>query len=133
MNTVKCHFYEMTATSKYHPYPRVSRRFESIYILAREQHDAHEPRRHHEWPQLVRMIRESTGSHLSLVHVFHVIPHARLSVGVPVHYPGIHHCRRGEGSSNSVTIEATKFVGPHKSRMCQYIIKLAHRGQMIDP
>jgi hypothetical protein len=25
------------------------------------------------------------------------------------------------------------FVGPHNSRMCQYIIELAHQGQMIGP
>jgi hypothetical protein len=53
--------------------------------------------------------------------------------GWPVHYPGIHHCRRGEGSSNSVTAKATKFAGPYKSCMRQYIIKLAHRGQTISP
>jgi hypothetical protein len=53
--------------------------------------------------------------------------------GWPVHYLGIRHYRRGEGSSNSATIEATKFVGPHKSRMHQYIIKLAHRSQTIGP
>jgi hypothetical protein len=35
--------------------------------------------------------------------------------------------------SNSVTVETTKFVGPHKSRMCQYKINLVHRGQTIDP
>jgi hypothetical protein len=28
----------------------------------------------------------------------------------------------GKVSSNSVTVEATKFMGPHKSRMRQYII-----------
>jgi hypothetical protein len=39
----------------------------------------------------------------------------------------------GEVLSNSVTIEATKFVGPHKSRMCQYVINLVHRGQTISP
>jgi hypothetical protein len=35
------------------------------------------------------------------------------------------HCtpvKRGKVSSNSVTHEVTKFVGPHKSCMCQYII-----------
>jgi hypothetical protein len=53
--------------------------------------------------------------------------------GWPIHYPGIHHCRRGEVSSNSVTVEATKFAGPYKSRMHQYIIKLAHQGQTIGP
>jgi hypothetical protein len=31
--------------------------------------------------------------------------------------------KRGKVSSNSVTHEVTKFAGPHKSRMCQYVIK----------
>jgi hypothetical protein len=35
--------------------------------------------------------------------------------------------------SNSSTIEATRFVGPNKSCVCQYIINLIHRGQMIGP
>jgi hypothetical protein len=30
--------------------------------------------------------------------------------------------KRGNVSFNSVIVEATKFVGPYKSRMCQYII-----------
>jgi hypothetical protein len=32
-----------------------------------------------------------------------------------------------------VTDEATKFMGPHKSHMRQYIIELVHWGQMIGP
>jgi hypothetical protein len=35
--------------------------------------------------------------------------------------------------SNSATIEATKFAGPHKLYMRQYIINLVHRGQTISP
>jgi hypothetical protein len=34
---------------------------------------------------------------------------------------------------NSATVKATKFVGPHKSRMHQYIINLVHLGQAIGP
>jgi hypothetical protein len=34
---------------------------------------------------------------------------------------------------NSATVEATKFVGPYKPHMHQYIIELAHQGQMIGP
>jgi hypothetical protein len=76
--------------------------------------------------------KSQSGSHLSLVHVIHVIPLRAIRVW-PIHYPSIHHCRRGEVSSNSVTGEVTKFVGPHKSLMHQYIINLAHRGQTIGP
>jgi hypothetical protein len=42
--------------------------------------------------------------------------------GCPVYYPGIHHCKRGEVSSNSAIVKTTKFTGPGKSRMRQYII-----------
>jgi hypothetical protein len=35
--------------------------------------------------------------------------------------------------SNSAITEATKFTGPHKSRMRQYIINLVHQGQTIGP
>jgi hypothetical protein len=41
--------------------------------------------------------------------------------------------RYGRIASISVTYAATKFVGPHKSYMHQYIIELAHRGQTIGP
>jgi hypothetical protein len=36
-------------------------------------------------------------------------------------------------SSNSATIEATKFVGLHESRMHHYIINSVHRDQTIGP
>jgi hypothetical protein len=81
---------------------------------------------------LRQLSKSWVGSQLSLVHVFHVIPF-RAICGWHVHYHGIHHCRRGEVSSNSVMVEATKLAGPHKSRMRLYIIKLAHWGQMMDP
>jgi hypothetical protein len=76
-------------------------------------------------------IKESSRVHRTLVQVFHTIPR-RASMGgldivpmSPVKYSGV--------SSNSVTIEATKFAGPYKSHMRQYIINLVHRGQTIGP
>jgi hypothetical protein len=42
--------------------------------------------------------------------------------GWHVHYPSIHHCRRGEVSFNSAIVEATNFAGPHKSHIRQHII-----------
>jgi hypothetical protein len=48
--------------------------------------------------------------------------------GCPVHYFGIHHCRRGEVSSNSSTFKGTKFAGPNKFRMRQYIINACYTG-----
>jgi hypothetical protein len=127
---VKGCFYGMTATSKYHPYPRVSQRFVSIYIPAREN-----LKTRHTWamnaPQVaticdndqrVRRGAPFPGAHLPRDTTRWAIH------GWSVHYPGKHHCTRGEGLSNSVTVEATKFAGPHKSCMRRYIIKLAHRG-----
>jgi hypothetical protein len=39
----------------------------------------------------------------------------------------------GKVSSNSATIKVTKFVGPHKSCMWQYIINLIHQSQTTGP
>jgi hypothetical protein len=49
-----------------------------------------------------------------------------------MHYLGIHHCRHGGIASISMTHEITKFAGPHKSCMRQYIMELAHQGQTIS-
>jgi hypothetical protein len=60
-------------------------------------------------------IKELSRAHRTLVQVFHVIPGRASMSGShtipksPVKYSGV--------SSNSVTVEATKFVGPHKSHM----------------
>jgi hypothetical protein len=85
---------------------------------------------HHKWPQFTTTIIESSRAHCTLVQVFHAIPH-QASVGgthtipkSPVKYSGV--------SSNSATVEATKFAGPSKSHMYQYIINHVHQGQTID-
>jgi hypothetical protein len=116
----------MKTISMYHPYPRVSRRLESIHILAREitwQHDTHEPQRQHKWPRSQQRSKSRVGSGrvtpFPSVRLPHDTPH-RVIRGWPVHYPGIHHYRRGEGPSNSTTIEATMFAGFHIAHMCQY-------------
>jgi hypothetical protein len=57
-----------------------------------------------------RQSRSRSRSHLSLLHVFHVIP-LRAICGWPIHYPDLHHYRNGEVSSDSTTINATKFTG----------------------
>jgi transposase InsO family protein len=64
-------------------------------------------------------------------YIFHAIPR-RASVGGPHTIPYTF-ARHGRVSYNSVTVEATSFVVPHKSRMRQYKIKLAHGGQTIGP
>jgi hypothetical protein len=75
------------------------------------------PPRSHKRPQLATTIEESgrvppfSCAHLS----------RDTSLGYPwvAHtlYPGIHLCRKGQVSSNSATVEATKFMGLHKSHM----------------
>jgi hypothetical protein len=80
----------------------------------------------HEWPQFTTTIKESSRAHHTLVQVFHMIPH-RTSVGGPHTIP-MSPVEYGGVSSNSATIEATKFMGPHKSRMRQYIINVVATG-----
>jgi hypothetical protein len=80
------------------------------------------------WPQFTRQSRNWAGSHLSLVHVFHMIP-LRAIRGWPIHYPGVHHYRNCGVSSDSATVSTTKFVELYKFHMRQYIIKHAHQGQ----
>jgi hypothetical protein len=72
------------------------------------------------------IIKESSWAHLTLVLVFHTI-HQWAFVGGPhtIPYTSV---RYGRVSSNSVTVEATKFTVPHKSCMCQYIINAWSTG-----
>jgi hypothetical protein len=133
INKVIYHFYKMTASNNHHPYLTVSRRFKSMLpcTVTTWHHDTREPYRHNEWPQFTMTIKELSQAHRTLVQVFHVIPR-RASVGGPhtipmlsVKYSGV--------LPNSAIVKATKFAGPHKSHMHQYIINLVHRGQTIGP
>jgi hypothetical protein len=54
------------------------------------------------------MTKESSWAHLTLVHVFHAIPHSGLSVGGPCTIPYTPK-RYGRVSSNSAINEATKY------------------------
>jgi hypothetical protein len=131
---MKLHYYWMTATSRNHSCPRVSRWFESILNHARVttwQHDTQESWRQHEWQLFKTTIKELSRAHLTLMHVFHVIPRWAF-VGSPRTIPYTS-CGYGRVSSNLVSIDATKFAGPHKSHMHHYIIEYAHRGQAINP
>jgi hypothetical protein len=121
-NIMKLIILRLDAANKYHSFPRVSQRFESIVNLAREitwQHDTHGPRRHHEWQQFTTTIKESSRTHLTLVHVFH----AYASADTPWVSHALSHVslmRYGRVSSNSATVKASRFAGPKKSRMRQY-------------
>jgi hypothetical protein len=106
----------MTATGKCYPYPRVITETRANLNLARVITWQHDPRGlggHHGWQQFTTIIKESSWAHLTLVHIFHAyaladtpwMAHA-LSRVAPIRY--------GRVSSNSVTIKASKFVGPHK-------------------
>jgi hypothetical protein len=109
-------YLDIGEASKHHSFLRVSWRFKSIVNLAREitrQHDTRGPQRHYEWQQFTMTIKESSRAHLTVVHVFHAyasvdtpwVAHA-LSCASPVRY--------GRVSSNSMTVEASKFAGPQK-------------------
>jgi hypothetical protein len=69
-------------------------------------------------------IKETIRAHLTLVHIFHTIPWWA-SVGGPCTIL-MYTWRYGRIAFISATHKASKFVGPHKSRMCQYVIKLAY-------
>jgi hypothetical protein len=98
--------------------------------LAREitwQHDTRESWRHHKWTPFAMTIKES-GRVLS--HPSACLPSDNLDK-----YPWVAHTlsqctsiKRGKVSSNSVTVEATKFAEPHKSHMHQYIINACSSG-----
>jgi hypothetical protein len=105
------HFYVWTRRSSHHPFLRVSRKFESIYNLARVKHH-----------NTTHMSHKSTPSP----------PYP--SAGFPRNtLTGIRGCpptlsllsskRYSKVSSNSMIDKATKFAGLHISCMCQYIIK----------
>jgi hypothetical protein len=101
----------------------VSWRFESIVNLVREitwQHDTHGPRRHHEWQQFTMTIKEPSRAHLTLVHVFHAYASADIS-WVTYALSRVSPVRYGRISSNSATVEASKFRGPQKISYAQYI------------
>jgi hypothetical protein len=60
-----------------------------------------------------------------------VIFHSKTSMGTPWVVRTLFHCtsaKQGKVLSNSVTVEATKFAGPHKSRMRQYIVNACCNG-----
>jgi hypothetical protein len=60
-----------------------------------------------------------------------VIFHTKTSTGSPWVARTLSHCtsvKRGKLSSNSVIVEAFKFVGPHKSHMHQNIINACCNG-----
>jgi hypothetical protein len=91
------------------------------------QHDTLESRRHHEWPPLTMTIKE----------LGRVLPHpsACLTRDNLDEHPWVAHTlsqctsiKWGKVSSNSVTVDATKFAGPHKSYMHQYIINAGSSG-----
>jgi hypothetical protein len=89
------------------------------------QHNTHGPRKHQEWQQFMTTIKESSRAHLTLVHIFHAYASAdtpwtahALSRVSPVRY--------GRVSSNSATVEASKFTRPHK-----ILYTLVHNSNLL--
>jgi hypothetical protein len=124
MNIVKWYFYVWTQWASL-IHIQGCRGDLNQYTPCREitwQHDTREPRRQHEWPPFVMSIKESgrVGSYFTIV-----LSSTRYLNGHPwvaqtlSHYTSM---KWGKISSNSATVEATKFAGPDKSRMRQYII-----------
>jgi hypothetical protein len=66
-------------------------------------------------------------SHLSLVHIFHVIPYARLSVGGPYTIPMLISRGMVGYCPTTTIIELRWFTGPHKS-----IMRSVHNQMLIQ-
>jgi hypothetical protein len=91
------------------------------------KYNTHEPQRQHEWPPFTMTIKESGWV---LPHPS-VIFHVKTSMGSPWVARTLSHCtfvKWGKLSSNSATVEATKFMRSHKSRMRKYIINACCNG-----
>jgi hypothetical protein len=100
-------------TSKYHSYLSVMEIRINLHLVRENLIAQHTQRLqhptwgHNSWQQSKSWV----GSYFTLVHIFHVIPFRAIR-GWPIQYPSMHHCRCGRVSSNSVTVETTKFAGP---------------------
>jgi hypothetical protein len=133
MNIVKWHFYVMITANKHH-HIRGCHAIRINIHLTQEitwQHNTHVPRKQHEWPPFAMIIKESRRVLPRPSVVFHV----KTSMGSPWLSQTPSHCifvKWDKVSSNLTTVEATKFMRPYKFYMCQYIINLIHRGQMIS-
>jgi hypothetical protein len=123
----------MSATNKHHPYTSVAEIQINITL------EGNNLTTWHTWAtQAPRVVtfhddyqRVGTGSYLALApsSMRYLDGHPWVARTLS-HYISM---KWGNISSNLVTVEATKFAGPHKSRMCQYIINLVPRGQTIGP
>jgi hypothetical protein len=71
----------------------------------------------HVWQPFIMILYGRSGSHLSLVHIFHAIPHAGLSMGGPYTIPML--ISRGMVGYHPITtiIELHRFTRPYKSGM----------------
>jgi hypothetical protein len=88
----------------------------------------------HVWQPFTRISYGRLGFHLSLVHVFHAIPHAGLSVGDP--YTILVLISRGMMGYHPTTIfiMLRQFTGPHKFNMLSVHNKmLIQWSTMNDP
>jgi hypothetical protein len=105
---------------KPHSYPRVSWRFESIYNLSRGENmtTRHMWVTKTPWVAIVRddyqWVRSGPTSPKCMSSMWYLDRH----LWVAHILSWCTSCRQGRVSSNSATVKATKFVGPHKSHMC---------------
>jgi hypothetical protein len=81
----------------------------------------------HVWQPFATISYDQFGSHFSLVHIFHVIPHAGLFVGGPYTIPML--ISRGMVAYHLTTIiiEQRQFTGPHKCSM-----RLVHNKMLVQ-
>jgi hypothetical protein len=85
------------------------------------------PRTGNVWQPFTMIPYGRSGSHLSLVHDFHMIPHAGLSVGSPYTIPMLISRGMVGYRPTTTTIELRRFTRPHKSGM-----QLVHNQMLVQ-
>jgi hypothetical protein len=87
----------------------------------------------HVWQLFTTISSGRSGSHLSLLHVFHVIPHTELSMGGP--YTILMLISRGMvGYCLTTTIiKLRQFTRPHKSGMRSVHNQMLIQGSTLEP
>jgi hypothetical protein len=94
------------------------------------QHDTREPKRQHEWPPFAITIKESGRALRRPSAVFHTKT-SPVSLWVAWTLSLLSSAKWGKVSSNSATVEATKFTGLHISHLRQYIINAYSNGAQL--
>jgi hypothetical protein len=124
------HFYEWGQWTSYHSYLRVSRRSESItnpVEVSLTNMTYARLRTSHVWQPFATISYGRSGSHLSLMHVFHVIPHSGLSVGITYTIPILISRGMTRYHPTTIIIQLRRLLDPINKAYGQYIMKCSFK------